>query len=231
MLNARINQQGYEDLSTILDKGLKPVSPATLNQWIREEKDLIVLDTRPATLFPGGFVPGSISIGLEGRYAEWAGTLLPYDWDILLVTEPGKEEESLVRLSRVGFTRIIGFLEGGFANWKKEGLPVDMLIDVEPDELLMDLPFDDHLVVLDVRKASEFDEGHLDEADNLPLDALGDPGSMAMIQDTDNVYVHCAGGYRSVIACSLLKRQGIHNIRNVVGGWKEIESTMALRQS
>lgn len=231
MLNARINQQGYEDLSTILDKGLKPVSPATLNQWIREEKDLIVLDTRPATLFPGGFVPGSISIGLEGRYAEWAGTLLPYDWDILLVTEPGKEEESLVRLSRVGFTRIIGFLEGGFANWKKEGLPVDMLIDVEPDELLMDLPFDDHLVVLDVRKASEFDEGHLDEADNLPLDALGDPGSMAMIQDTDNIYVHCAGGYRSVIACSLLKRQGIHNIRNVVGGWKAIESTMALRQS
>jgi hydroxyacylglutathione hydrolase len=231
MLNARINQQGYEDLSTILDKGLKPVSPSTLNQWIREEKDLIVLDTRPATLFPGGFVPGSISIGLEGRYAEWAGTLLPYDWDILLVTEPGKEEESLVRLSRVGFTRIIGFLEGGFANWKKEGLPVDMLIDVEPDELLMDLPFDDHLVVLDVRKASEFDEGHLDEADNLPLDALGDPGSMAMIQDTDNIYVHCAGGYRSVIACSLLKRQGIHNIRNVVGGWKAIESTMALRQS
>ena len=231
MLNARINQQGYEDLSTILDKGLKPVSPATLNQWIREEKDLIVLDTRPATLFPGGFVPGSISIGLEGRYAEWAGTLLPYDWDILLVTEPGKEEESLVRLSRVGFTRMIGFLEGGFANWKKEGLPVDMLIDVEPDELLMDLPFDDHLVVLDVRKASEFDEGHLDEADNLPLDALGDPGSMAMIQDTDNIYVHCAGGYRSVIACSLLKRQGIHNIRNVVGGWKAIESTMALRQS
>ena len=95
----------------------------------------------------------------------------------------------------------------------------------------MDLPFDDHLVVLDVRKASEFDEGHLDEADNLPLDALGDPGSMAMIQDTDNIYVHCAGGYRSVIACSLLKRQGIHNIRNVVGGWKAIESTMALRQS
>jgi hydroxyacylglutathione hydrolase len=231
MLNARINQQGYEDLSTLLDNGLKPVSPSTLNQWIREEKDLIVLDTRPATQFPGGFVPGSISIGLEGRYAEWAGTLLPYDWDILLVTEPGKEEESLVRLSRVGFTRIIGFLEGGFANWKKEGLPVDMLIDVEPDELLMDLPFDDHLVVLDVRKASEFDEGHLDEADNLPLDALGDPGFMAMIQDTDNVYVHCAGGYRSVIACSLLKRQGIHNIRNVVGGWKAIESTMALRQS
>lgn len=231
MINARINQEGYEDLSDILGKGLKPVSPSALQQWMREDKDPIILDTRPATVFPDGFVPGSVSIGLEGRYAEWAGSLLPYDRDIVLVTEPGKEEESLVRLTRVGFTRIIGYLEGGFAKWKQEGLPVDMLVSVEPDELLMDLPFDENLVVLDVRKPTEFEEGHLEEADNLPLDSLKDPGSMAMIREEDNIYVHCAGGYRSVIACSLLKRQGIHNVRNVLGGWKAIESAMALRQS
>ena len=231
MLNARINQQGYEDLGAILDKGLKPLSPATLAQWMDDEKDLIILDTRPAALFIEGFIPGSIFIGLEGRYAEWAGTLLPYDRDIILVTEPGREEESLVRLTRVGFSRIIGFLEGGFEHWKKEGHPSDMLVSVEPDELLMDLPFDDNLVVLDVRKATEFEDGHLDEADNLPLDSLADPGSMAMIREEDNIYVHCAGGYRSVIACSLLKRQGIHNVRNVLEGWKGIQGAMALRQS
>jgi rhodanese-related sulfurtransferase len=105
-----------------------------------------------------------------------------------------------------------------------------MLINVEPDELVMDLPFDQNLVVLDVRKASEFDEGHLEEAENLPLDTMKDPGSLAMIEDTDNLYVHCAGGYRSVIACSLIKRQGIHNVRNVLGGYKAIQSVMASRQ-
>ena len=101
-----------------------------------------------------------------------------------------------------------------------------MLINVDPDELIMDLPFDENLVVLDVRKETEFDAGHVDNAENLPLEKLKDPGSMAMIEETDNIYVHCAGGYRSTIACSLLKRQGIHNIRNVAGGWKAISDLL-----
>ena len=106
-------------------------------------------------------------------------------------------------------------------------MPIDLLVTVEPDELIMDLPFDEHLVILDVRKAIEFDEGHMDDAENLPLDAMKDPGSMAMINETDNLYVHCAGGYRSIIACSLLKRQGIHNVRNVLGGWRAIQRELA----
>jgi glyoxylase-like metal-dependent hydrolase (beta-lactamase superfamily II)/rhodanese-related sulfurtransferase len=223
MLNAKINKEGYSELSSIREKALSPVSIATLKRWIDEEKELIILDTRRAEIFADGFIPGAVFIGLEGRFAEWAGTLLPYDKDILLVTDEGKEEESMIRLARVGFDRVIGFLEGGFTAWKNSGGEIDLLINVEADELMMDLPFDENLVVLDVRKISEFEEDHLEDAENLPLDALRDPGSMALINETDNLYVHCGGGYRSVVACSLLKRQGIHNVRNVLGGWAAIK--------
>jgi hydroxyacylglutathione hydrolase len=225
-LNAKINKEGYTPLENLLEKGLQPVDVATLIQWKADQKDLVMLDTRNADVFADGYVPESIFIGLEGRYAEWAGMLLPYDKDILLVTEPGREEESLVRLTRVGFENIIGFLNGGYEAWKKSREEIDLLINVEPDELIMDLPFDDHLVVLDVRKPTEFEAGHVDDAENLPLEKLRDPGTMALIEETDNVYVHCAGGYRSTIASSLLKRQGIHNIRNVIGGYKAISELM-----
>ena len=151
-VNARINKEGYKNLDELLEKGLRPVTVSELMKWKKEEKDFIILDTRPAAQFTEGFIPDSIFIGLEGRFAEWAGTLLPFDKDILLVTEPGKEEESLIRLTRVGFERNIGFLEGGFDAWKKAGGTIDLIIDVEPDELAMDMPFDDHLVVIDVRK-------------------------------------------------------------------------------
>jgi len=139
------------------------------------------------------------------------------------VTDPGKEKETVVRLARVGFDKIAGYLKGGFEAWKNAGEEIDIIIDVEPDELMMDLPFDEKLVVLDVRKPTEFAEGHLDGAVNLPLNEMLDPGTMANIDELHNVYVHCAGGYRSIIASSLLKKQGIHNIRNVVGGWNKIK--------
>jgi glyoxylase-like metal-dependent hydrolase (beta-lactamase superfamily II)/rhodanese-related sulfurtransferase len=225
-LNARINKEGYDFLESILKKALQPVAVETLKKWKDDGRDLVILDTRHADIFAQGYVPESVFIGLEGRYAEWAGMLLPYDKDILLITEPGREEESVVRLARVGFENIIGYLEGGFATWKEAGEEIDLLINVEPDELIMDLPFDENLVVLDVRKETEFEAGHVDDAENLPLEKLKDPGTMAMIEETDNIYVHCAGGYRSTIACSLLKRQGIHNIRNVVGGWKAIDELL-----
>jgi hydroxyacylglutathione hydrolase len=221
-LNARINKEGYDPLESILKKALQPVAVDTLKKWKDDERDLVIVDTRHADVFAEGYVPESVFIGLEGRYAEWAGMLIPYDKDILLITEPGREEESVVRLARVGFENIIGYLEGGFQAWKDGGEVIDLLINVEPDELIMDLPFDENLVVLDVRKETEFEAGHVDDAENLPLEKLKDPGTMAMIEETDNIYVHCAGGYRSTVACSLLKRQGIHNIRNVVGGWAKI---------
>ncbi len=181
------------------------------------------MDTRKADVFTEGFVPGSVFIGLEGRFAEWAGSLLPFDHEILLVTEDGKEKESIVRLARVGFEKFGGHLAGGFTSWKKNDQPLDMIIDVEADELAMDMPFDDQLVIVDVRKVPEYADGHIKEALNIPLDELSDPGSMANLEDNHNIYVHCAGGYKSVIAASLMKRQGIHNLRNVVGGWGKIK--------
>ena len=220
-INAKINKEGYESLDTVLANGLKALTVAAFKEQITTFEP-IILDTRNATLFTQGFIPGAISIGLEGRFAEFAGSILPFDKAILLVCEPGTEKESIVRLARVGFENMIGHLAGGFDAWAKAGEPIDLIIDVEADELAMDLPFDPNMVIVDVRKTSEFDKGHIKEALTIPLDELTDPASMANFDDNQNIYIHCAGGYRSVIASSLIKRQGIHNIRNVVGGFKAI---------
>jgi glyoxylase-like metal-dependent hydrolase (beta-lactamase superfamily II)/rhodanese-related sulfurtransferase len=221
-INAKINKEGYESLDAVLKEGLKALPVDEFKNLM--DKEVIILDTRHAEKFTSGFVPGSFSIGLEGRFAEWAGSLLPFDRTILLVTEPGKEKESVVRLARVGFNKMSGYLDGGFEAWKHAGEPIDMIVDIEADELIMDLPHDKNLVVLDVRKPAEYADGHLKNAVNLPLDDLTDPGNMGDIEEHHNLYVHCAGGYRSVIAASMLKRQGIHNLRNVLGGWNKIKA-------
>jgi hydroxyacylglutathione hydrolase len=221
-VNVKINKEGYDALEELLKKGMNALSIEGFKTEMRKEKTFI-LDTRNASVFTQGFVPGSISIGLEGRFAEWAGALLSFDENILLVCEEGKEEESIVRLARVGFDKVIGFLNGGYEAWKNSGEKIDMIIDVEADEMAMDIPHDENLVVVDVRKETEFADGHVKDAVNLPLSEMTDPGLLANIEDSDNLYVHCAGGYRSVIASSLLKRQGFHNLRNVLGGWSKIK--------
>jgi glyoxylase-like metal-dependent hydrolase (beta-lactamase superfamily II)/rhodanese-related sulfurtransferase len=221
-INAKINKEGYDSLEEIMNNALRPLSIEEFKIEAGRE-GTIILDTRKSEKFTREFIPGSISIGLDGRFAEWAGTLLPFDKPILLVTDHGKEKESVVRLARVGFSKIIGYLNGGVDLWKASDEPIDMIIDIEPDELAMDLPYDDRLVVIDVRREPEFADGHIRGAVNIPLDEMTDPASMANIEDEHNVYVHCGGGYRSVIAASLLKRQGIHNLRNVIGGWSKIK--------
>lgn len=221
-VNARINQEGYGPLEEVLQKGLHALSATEFHQAI-QSGHILVLDTRPHEIFGTGFVPGAINIGLDGRFAEWAGSLLPFDQSILLVTAPGKEEETLIRLARVGFEKVEGYLRGGFAAWLDAKLPIDLLIEVEADELAMDLPHDPNLLVVDVRKPAEFAEGHVEGAVNVPLATLNDPASMASFEDHHNLYLHCAGGYRSVIAASILKRQGFHNLRNIAGGWNAIK--------
>jgi hydroxyacylglutathione hydrolase len=221
-INAKINKEGYDSLDAIMQQGLTPLTVAEFKSKA-QGSDIIILDTREPEIFTEKFIPGSINIGLEGRFAEWAGSLLSFDKPILLVTEEGKEKETIVRLARVGFSKMIGYLNGGFESWKKAGEPIDMVINIEPDELAMDIPFDDRLVIIDVRREPEFADGHVRGAINIPLEEMTDPASMANIEEDHNVYVHCAGGYRSVIAASLLKRQGIHNIRNILGGWNNIK--------
>lgn len=220
-INAKINKEGYDPLDDVLVQGMKGLSVEEFKQLA--DDDTIILDTRHANTFTEGFVPGSISIGLEGRFAEWAGSLLPFDAPMLLVTETGKEKETIIRLARVGFDKVKGYLEGGYEAWKNAGEPIDMIIDVEADELMMDIPHDQNLVVVDVRRPAEYADGHLKNAVSLPLNDMTDPGSMVNLEEEQNLYVHCAGGYRSVIAASLLKRQGFHNLRNVLGGWGKIK--------
>ncbi|MDE3252263.1 MAG: MBL fold metallo-hydrolase [Bacteroidota bacterium] len=220
-INAMINKEGYASLNAVLEKGMQPLSIAEFKTKAAQDH-VLILDTRHSSVFTEGFVPGSISIGLDGRFAEWAGSLLPFDKELILVTEPGREKETIVRLARVGFDKMSGYLEGGFEGWKAAGEKLDMIIDVEADELVMDIPFDPNIVIVDVRKELEYADGHLKDAINLPLNKLMDPGSMADLDDTHNIYIHCAGGYRSVIASSLIKRQGYHNLRNVLGGYGKI---------
>ncbi|HWB27455.1 MAG TPA: MBL fold metallo-hydrolase [Chitinophagaceae bacterium] len=221
-VNARINKEGYESLEDILQKSLEPLTIPAFKQIVKDD-GVIILDTRNANTFIHGFIPGSVSIGLEGRFAEWAGTLLPFDKTIVLVAEDGEEKESAIRLARVGFSKFGGYLNGGFEAWQKAGEDIDLIIDVDADEVAMDLPFDERMIIVDVRKEAEFADNHVKDAVNIPLDTLTDPGSMANINDDDNLYVHCAGGYRSIIACSLLKRQGIHNLRNINGGFGALQ--------
>jgi hydroxyacylglutathione hydrolase len=220
-INAAINQKGYDAIEEVKERGTKELSVEEFKALSKE--DVIIVDTRHATIFTQGFIPGSIFIGLEGRFAEWAGSLLSFNKKIVLVTETGKEEESVIRLSRVGFDKMSGYLKGGFDAWKNAGEKVDMIIDVEPDELIMDLPHDPNITVLDVRKETEFADGHLKDASNLPLLDMTDITLLAQFEEEENIYVHCAGGYRSVIAASILKKEGIHNVRNVLGGWAKIK--------
>lgn len=221
-INARINKEGYDPIHEVLEKGLTPLDPAKV-KTLSKETDAIILDTRPGAVFMDGFVPGSIFIGLEGRFAEWAGSLLPFHQPLIIVAEAGKEEESVLRLARVGFDQFLGFLKGGFEAWKDAGNTVDMVINIEADEFAMDIPFDENMVIMDVRKEMEYADGHVKDAVNVPLDTMMDLATLAQVEENDNVYLHCASGYRSVIAASLMKRQGIHNIRNIAGGYKAIK--------
>ena len=223
-VNARINKEGYDSLDEVFEKGLKALDVASFKKVVNDD-DAWILDTRPANVFTSGFVPGSINIGVgpNDRYAEWAGTLIPNKQPLVLVTDPGKEKESITRLARVGIDNVLGYLEGGYETWKNSGEEIDMIIDIEPDELAMDIPHDNLLEIIDVRKPSEFETAHVKGAINIPLDTLADPANIAMIDDDNNLYVHCAGGYRSVIAASLLKRQGYHNLRNVLGGFSKMK--------
>ena len=226
-VNAQSNMEGYGSLDLIKQKALVPLTIAAFKT--KMQGDITVLDTRQADIFTGGFIPGSIFIGLEGRFAEWAGSILSFTKPMILITGPGKEEDTVTRLARVGFSKIEGYLQGSFEAWKGAGEKVDMIIDVEADELAMDIPHDLNLQVVDVRRETEFADGHVKNANNIPLNDMTDVALIAGFEETQNLYVHCGGGYRSVIACSLMKSHGLHNLRNVAGGWEKIKEEKTIK--
>ncbi len=224
--DARMNQKGYLQLDKILEKSYRPLS---IDAFKKEKQKAWIIDTRSAELFAEGFTPKAINIGLKGRFAEWAGKLLPFDQPIILVTEKGEEKESIIRLARIGFHQVIGYLEGGFQKWEEAGEAIDLLINVSVEELQLDLPFDEQLRTWDVREGNEYDEGHVEKAINVPLSNMMDPITLANIEEEHNLYVHCQSGYRSSIACSLIKRQGFHNLRNIPDGYNAIKENEKIK--
>ncbi len=193
-----------------------------VSKTISETEDLIILDTRDYQIFAEGFIFGSIFIGLNERFEDWVISLIPAGFTILMVTAAGKEDETAKRLIKAGFDKIAGYLAGGIEAWKNAGEATDLLIQVEADELAMDIPFDDRLIVLDVRNETEYANGHVKNALNISLKTMIDPGVMAVLDEKDNLYLLSKSGYRSTIAASLLKKQGFHNLRNLIGGWDAV---------
>jgi glyoxylase-like metal-dependent hydrolase (beta-lactamase superfamily II)/rhodanese-related sulfurtransferase len=221
--NAMMNKMGYESIDEVRERGVKPLTVKGFKAaWEMEEA--LVLDTRNKEKFAKGFIPGSIFIGLDGSFANWVGVLITdLKQPILFIAEPGREEEVVTRLARVGYDNSIGYLEGGFETWKKAGEDVDFVEEVSP------LVFEElfkrkrDLNVLDVRKESEYNAEHLVGVENFPLDFIN--RNMNQIDRDDKYYLHCVSGYRSLVAASILKSRGIHNVVNVQEGYDELSKT------
>jgi rhodanese-related sulfurtransferase len=215
--NVRMNKMGYESLDKVMEKGLRALSPDAF-EAAANETEALVIDTRHQNTFIKGFVPQSIFIGIDGSFAMWVGALiLDIKQPILIIAEPGREEEVVTRLSRVGYDNSIGFLEGGFDAWKAAGKDVDTLDQVTAEEL----KGIEGATIVDVRKQGEYLSEHVVDAINVELDYFND--QMASVPQEGTFYVHCAGGYRSVIASSILKARGYHNMVDVAGGFKAIK--------
>jgi glyoxylase-like metal-dependent hydrolase (beta-lactamase superfamily II)/rhodanese-related sulfurtransferase len=215
--NVRLNKTGYESLDKVMERGLRPLSVDAF-EVAANETDALILDTRHQDTFIHGFIPQSIFIGIKGSFAMWVGALIPdIKQEILVVADPGMEEEVVTRLSRVGYDNCIGFLDGGFDAWKNSGKEVDALSQVTAEEL----KGIEGATVVDVRKSSEYLSEHLIDAIHVELDYIND--QMASVPQEGTFYVHCAGGYRSVIASSILKARGYHNMVDVAGGFKAIK--------
>ncbi|MEY3983853.1 MAG: hypothetical protein RL160_1412, partial [Bacteroidota bacterium] len=221
--NVLMNIKGYQSLDRVMERGLQQLSPIAFEAAANETEALII-DTRDAEVFARGFIPNSINIGIDGSFATWVGTLVPdVKQELLIVAEPGREEEIITRLARVGFDNCIGYLDGGFEAWKKAGNEVDSVKRIDADELYQLMKVQPDLQLLDVRKKSEYDSEHVIGAINAPLDYVND--SQSMVNRAKTAYIHCAGGYRSMIFTSILKARGYEQLIDVRGGFKAIRES------
>jgi len=220
-LNVKLNKEGYEDVDKVMERAASRGMTPEAFEAAANETNAIVLDVRSQEEFVMGHVPRSIFIGIDGGFAPWVGALIAdVKQPILLVTPEGRLEEVLTRLSRVGFDNTIGFLEGGIKAWKAAGKEIDTIESISADQFNRDIG--SHKT-FDVRKEGEYNSSHVNSAELTPLDNLND--HLAEFPKEDKFFIHCAGGYRSVIASSILKSRGIHNMINVEGGMSAIEKT------
>lgn len=220
--NVLMNIKGYDSLDTVMDRAKKPLS-AEAFEVAANETGALLLDTRDADDFAKGFVPNSVNIGLDGNFAQWVGEMIPdVRQEILLITYPDRQEEAITRLSRVGYDNTIGYLKGGFDTWKKAKKDYGTLNRITPEELEIAHASEKPLLI-DVRKKSEFDSEHVIGSINVPLNEINQ--HLAQFPKEKPFVVYCAGGYRSMIAASILKQRGWNNFVDVVGGFDEIKNT------
>ena len=220
-LNVKMNKEGYEDIDEVLERGIRPLTPNAF-EAAANETGALVLDVRHQNDFAKGHIPRSIFIGIDGGFAPWVGALVgDVKQPILIVAPEGREEEVVTRLSRVGFDQTLGYLDGGFDSWKAASKDYDSVSSITAAEF-KDRAAHHNIPVFDVRKPSEFEAEHMVDAQLTPLDFLND--HLAEFPTNETFYVHCAGGYRSMIAASILKSRGIHNIVDVAGGFAAIKN-------
>lgn len=222
-LNVQMNKQGYESIGEVIKKGTHPLSVDAF-EAAANETNALILDTRDPQVFAKGFIPNAINIGIDGNFAPWVGALIPdIKQQILIVAESGRQEEVVTRLARVGYDNAIGYLQGGFEEWKNAGKETDIVASVSADQLASICESKAGINVLDVRKKSEYDSEHMKGAINASLDFIND--SMQQVEKNKTWYVHCAGGYRSMIFISILKARGFDNLIDIKGGFKAIKDS------
>ena len=220
-MNVAMYKGGYDDFDAVLAKGNHPFSPEEFEK-VAEDSGALILDTRSAADFYQGYVPNSINIGLKGDFAPWVGAMIvDVAQPLLLVTDEGSEEEAITRLARVGFDHVMGYLKGGFEAWKEAGKETDQVKRISPETFAKE--FSEKSVVLDVRKPSEYEAEHVNEAFSRPLAEINEWSKH--INPDEHFYVHCAGGYRSMIAASILNSRGIRNFTEIEGGFSKIKET------
>jgi glyoxylase-like metal-dependent hydrolase (beta-lactamase superfamily II)/rhodanese-related sulfurtransferase len=221
--NVLMNIQGYDSIDEVLNRGFNPLSPAAF-EAAANETGAVVLDTRDAQVFAKGFIPNSVNIGIDGSFAVWVGTLVPdVKQEILVIADEGREEEIITRLARVGYDHCIGYLKGGFDAWKADGRETDTITTVTTEELANIIEKEGHVNILDIRKNSEYLSEHVIDAENAPLDYIND--SMTQVNKDKTYYVHCAGGYRSMVFNSILRARGYDNLIDIKGGFDAMKDS------
>ncbi|MFM7016260.1 MAG: MBL fold metallo-hydrolase [Bacteroidota bacterium] len=220
-MNVKMNKMGYDNITDVIKRGTTALSPAAF-EAAAIETDALILDTRSAQEFAKGFIPNSIFIGIDGGFAPWVGALITdIDQKILVVADAGREQEVITRLARVGYDHAIGFLDGGIEAWKSAGKELDSIVSVTADEAAAKM--NEGCLVIDVRKPGEYNSEHIVDVENMPLDFIND--HMASVPKEQPVYIHCAGGYRSMIFISILRARGYQNLMDVQGGFGAIKKS------
>ena len=220
--NVLLNSKGYDNIEKVMERGKHALEPAAFD-FAANETNALILDTRDPEIFCEGHIPNSINIGINGNFAPWVGTLIPgIRQEILIVSEAGREEEVITRLARVGYDHSIGYLKGGFEAWEKAGLETDQVACITVESLMQEME-KGKINILDVRKESEYRSEHVQGAENVPLDYVNE--NIQKVNRNETYYVHCAGGYRSVIFISILKARGYKNLVNISGGFRALKES------